>query len=378
MTAEEGGSATATTSTGSSRRGRVTLADVAKRAGVSRAAASFALTGRKDQRISEQTQIRVRQAADELGYRPSAIPKILRSGNSGTIALVSEFVASTPYATRSLTGALEAARENSKLLFIAETLGDPVVGERMLHDLIDRRVDGFIYASMFTQRVTVPEALRDMPLVLLNCVTEDDPRVPMVVPDEVSAGATAARAIVDAGHRAGIYYLGDAPPDFRGGSEWGGRIGSAVYDRVKGVRDELSRADIKLSGAVVLQEWEPSNGRDAVEAMLQRGEVPRALICANDRVAFGAFQALKAAGRSIPEDVSVISFDDSDLASWVQPGLSSIALPHEAMGRAAVELLMNPRAKKGTHLVPMELQSRGSIASPVRGSSQTHLSVTPQ
>lgn len=348
---------------GRSQGGRVTLADVAKRAGVSRSAASFALTGRTDQRISEQTQVRVRAAADELGYRPSAIPKILRSGNSGTIALVSEFVASTPYATRALAGALEAAREQSTLLFIAETLGDPDLGRRMLHDLIDRQVDGFVYASMFTQRVTVPNPLHDMPLVLLNCVT-DDLRVPMVVPDEVKAGATAARAIINAGHREGIHYLGDVPPDFQGGREWGGRIGSAVYDRVRGAREEFTRSGVTLAGASVLDEWEPSDGRQAVDALLARGEPLKALICANDRVAFGAYQSLHAAGLGVPRDVSIVSFDDSDLASWLQPALSSIALPHEAMGRKAVELLMRPRAKKGIHLLPMHLQSRDSIGPP--------------
>lgn len=348
---------------GRSPRGRVTLTDVAERAGVSRSAASFALTGRTDQRISEQTQLRVRAAAEELGYRPSAIPKILRSGNSGTIALVSEYLTTTPYATRAIAGALEAARERSTLLFIAETLGDPVVGRRMLHDLIDRRVDGFVYAAMFTQRVTIPKPLQDMPLVLLNCVT-DDVKVPMVVPDEVGAGATAARAIIDAGHREGIHYLGAPPPNFQGGAAWGGRIGTAVFDRFRGVRGELRRAGMRLAGMSMLEEWEPSDGREAVARLLAREAAPSALICANDRVAFGAYQALNDAGLKIPDDVSLVSFDDSDLASWLRPALSSIALPHDAMGRAAVELLTASRARKGRHLVSMPLVVRDSIAPP--------------
>ena len=108
---------------------RVTLAQVAARAGVSPTAASFVLSGRTDQRIAEETQQRVRTAADELGYQPNLTARILRTGTSGTIALVSDFITSTPYASAAVRGALEAARRTTRL-YIAETLGDPDLEER--------------------------------------------------------------------------------------------------------------------------------------------------------------------------------------------------------------------------------------------------------
>ena len=97
--------------------------------------------------------------------------------------------------------------------------------------------------------------------------------------------------------------------------------------------------------------------------LLDRGQVPRALICANDRVAMGAYQALARAGLRIPQDVSVISFDDSELAGELEPGLTSIALPHEELGRTAVELLLSS-SRTNRRRIPMRLHERGSVAPP--------------
>lgn len=345
------------------RSRRVTLADVAERAGVSKGAASFTLTGRTDQRISEETQQRVRAAAEELGYRPNVTAKILRTGRSGTIAIVSEYVTSTPYATEIIAGALDTALKNDILLFIAESLGDIDLEKRLLHNMLDRRVDGFIYSAMFTHQVNVPDVLHDVPLVLLNC-TSDDVDAPIVIPDDESAGRTAVGALLEAGHRDSIHYLGAPPANFSGGALWGGRIGTAVSDRLNGVRAELKRAHLTLASEEPLLEWEPENGRTATAALLSRGKAPKAIICANDRIAFGAYQALADATLRVPTDVSIISFDDSDLARWLQPGLSSLALPHAEMGRKAVELLLAGKSRHDRHILPMPLHQRGSIAPP--------------
>jgi LacI family transcriptional regulator len=345
------------------RSNRVTLAQVAARAGVSSTAASFVLAGRTDQRIAEETQIRVRAAAEELGYQPNLTARILRTGTSGTIALVSDFVTSTPYASAAVRGALEAARRHDTLLYIAETLGDPDLEERLLQGLIGRRVDGFVYATMFTRTATVPKEIRDLPLVLLNC-TSPDVDAPQVVPDERKAGATAARALLDAGHRDGIFFVGSLPPGITGGPQWGGLEAGALPERRRGVDAELKRAGVELAGVLYPPDWDPEPSRVAVAGLLATGHEPRALICANDRVAMGAYQALAHAGLRIPQDVSVVSFDDSELAGWLEPGLTSIALPHEELGRTAVELLLQSARRGSRRRIPMRLHSRGSIAPP--------------
>jgi LacI family transcriptional regulator len=342
---------------------RVTLAQVAERAAVSIATASFVLAGRTDQRITEETQARVRAAAEHLRYRPNTAAKTLRTGRSGTIAFISEFVASTPYATASITGALQAALKQDTLMFIAETLGDPDIERRLLQSMIDRRVDGFIYAAMFTRQVSVPKLLLDGPLVLLNCIS-DDVAAPMILPDEHTAAVTTARTLLDAGHRDGIYYVGAVPAPWHGAPQWRNYSGMAVTERLHDVREELKRAGTSLTDAPPVEDWEAADGRRSVTELLSTGSTPRAIICANDRLAFGVYQALHTAGLRIPQDVSMISFDDSRIAADLQPGLTSIALPYEEMGRIAAEVLMSGNNEPTKILVPMPLKTRGSIAAP--------------
>jgi LacI family transcriptional regulator len=237
------------------------------------------------------------------------------------------------------------------LLFIGETEGDATVERRLVQDMLDRGVDGFLYASMYTRETRVSSALRGHPLVLLNCLGKDR-RVTSVIPDEREAGRTAARTLVEAGHREGIYIVGETPP----------RV-YASRERRTGVEDVLNEEGLPLAGTVDCLWW-PEPAYAAVRAFLAGGSRPSALICLNDRIAFGAYQALAETGLAVPEDVSVVSFDDSDLASWLRPQLTSVAIPHFELGRRAVELLLaNPRAG-GAHLVPMPLRQRASVDAP--------------
>jgi LacI family transcriptional regulator len=123
----------------------------------------------------------------------------------------------------------------------------------------------------------------------------------------------------------------------------------------------------------VIRDWLPENGRRAVTDLLATTPDPGALLCFNDRLAFGAYQALQQAGLRVPDDVSVVSFDDAPLAAWLEPGLSTFAIPHEALGRRSVELLLDlvhagqagepVSAPPGTvHRLDMPFLLRGSIA----------------
>jgi LacI family transcriptional regulator len=151
---------------------RATLLQVAQRAGVSRSTASFVLAGRHlDMRISEDARQRVLRAAQELDYRPNLMARSLRTKVTRTIALISDTLASDAYAGRAIQGAVGAAVAHGHLLFIGESEGDTVVEEKLISDFLDRQVDAFLYASMFTRYVRVPKALRGHPVVLMNCPT---------------------------------------------------------------------------------------------------------------------------------------------------------------------------------------------------------------
>jgi LacI family transcriptional regulator len=344
---------------------RVTLADVAKHAGVSTTAASLVLSGRgRELRISHGVEQRVLKAADELQYRPNIVSVGLRTGTTRTIGFVSDTVATTHLAGDMIKGALEAARERGVMLFIGETEGDAELERGLLQAMHDRRVDGIILASMFTRTVKVPKALTAGPAVLLNALPKRPSPLPSVVPDEVEAGRAAARVLLDAGHRAGIHLIGagpgvrDVPPDALAGVQ-----------RLAGIREVLAQARIKVASGHVCPDWQPEYGYELTRKLLEHHR-PRALICFNDRLAIGAYQALDDFGHKVPSDVSVVSFDDHPIATWIRPKLTTIALPHYELGRKAVDVLFAEieRGRDGgeaaVHRVSMPVRTRESVARP--------------
>ena len=333
---------------------RVRLSDVARAAGVSPTTASFVLAGREDMRISEAAKARVRAAAAELGYRPNLTARSLRTQVTRTIGFVSDTIATDPFAGETVRGAINAAIERGHLLLIAETEGDAELERRLIDDMLDRQVDGLIYASMFTREVSVPEAAGGHRLVLLNAFAPDT-GVAAVIPDELGAGSAAAEVLLEAGHKEGIHLVGALPGDV-----------FAARERSAGIKATLGAAGTALA-SIIKCSWAPQPAHDAVAAFLAGGGRPTALICVNDRVAFGALQALQDAGLRVPADVSIVSFDDSDLARWSRPAFTSLALPHEEMGRAAVELLLEPPELPSVRHVPMPLRRRDSVGPPAGG-----------
>jgi LacI family transcriptional regulator len=334
---------------------RATLLQVAQRAGVSRSTASFVLAGRHlDMRISEDARQRVLRAAQELDYRPNLMARSLRTKVTRTIALVSDTIASDPYAGRAIHGSLAAAVAHGHLLFIGETEGDPVIEEKLISDFLDRQVDAFLYASMFTRYVRLPKLLKGRRVVLLNCLTRGArPAHHAVVPDELAAGWSAARAVTEAGHRDGVYLVGN-PAE---------RV-FAARERLAGIREGLAAAQTKLAGSIEC-DWWPEPAYDAVRQALAGGLRPKVLICLNDRIALGAYQAVRETGRTIPDDVSVLSFDDSDLAAWLRPQLTSISLPHYQLGWRSVELLLGQQTEPSVVRVPMPVRLRASVTKAV-------------
>jgi LacI family transcriptional regulator len=332
---------------------RVTLTDVAERAGVSTTTASYILNGRSAQmRISAEAERRVRDAVAALDYRPNRNARSLRTATTSTIGLITDYVASGMFASGMLSGANAAARAANHLLVIGETEGDAAIGDLLVDEMRERQVDGILYATRTTVRTALPKRMRGARVVMLNC---HDPAlgVPAVLPDEVSGGRIAAESLLAAGIDHGIFVVGEDPDR--------GAVAGPL--RLAGIRDCLGERDIRLAG-VISCAWGVEPAYDAVAAWLRRGNRPEALVCLNDRIAMGTYQALEGAGLDVPGEVSVVSFDGSDLASWLRPRLTSVAIPFPAMGVLGVELLLDPvRAGSSTHLVPMPLVAGDSIRS---------------
>jgi len=330
------------------------LADVAARAGVSRTTASYILNGRSaEMRISSDAVARVREAVVDLGYRPNRTARSLRTAQTRTIGLVSDTVASGHFASRMLTGASAAARESDYFLLIGETDGDPLVERLLVEQMLDQGVDGIVYATLRHREVAVPPALAQSRAVLLNCV---DPAsgLPAVVPDEVGGGRTAADLV--GASRGPVVVVGDE-------GEQGSHAGAM---RLAGIEERLGELGRAVDD-VVRCDWSVPAAREAMGCWWSRGTAPGALVCMNDRVAMGVYQALGACGVDIPSGVAVVSFDGSELAQWLTPTLTTVGLPFTDLGAAAVRALLDPAARgSGTLRLAMPVVHGESVPSGAR------------
>jgi len=335
---------------------RVTLADVAARAGLSTAAASMILNGRPDTRLSQEAHERVLSAASELGYRPNIAARALRTDTTMTLGFVSDVVATTRFASGLIKGALDAARHAGYVVLVIETGGEPEREAEALAALLDRQVDGIIFATMRARTMFIPDVPEQTRVVMLNA---SNPRHhASVLPDEMTGGRAAVRLLIEAGHHDGIALIGQSD-----GAEQGTFGSTTVARRVIGIRSEMAAANLSFVAEKPIWLWEPEEGYEATRALLGEHDGIRALLCMNDRLAFGAYQALAELGLRVPQDISIVSFDNDELAAYLRPGLTTVALPHEQMGQIAVTMLLSGNAH-GETLVHMPVVTRDSIAPP--------------
>jgi len=340
----------------------VGIRDVAEAAGVSVTTVSHVLNDTPHTRTSEVTKERVRAVAKELGYGPNRVARALRTQRSGLIGLLSEEIATTPHAGRIILGAQETARRHDLTLVIinAERQGDDRGHAEDVSALLDRQVDGILYATMFHREVSLPPNVVGTPTVLIDA-RDRAGRVPCVVPDEHSGALAAVGALLAAGHRR-IGFLNnvdDIPP---------------TRDRLRGYREALAGAGIKVDDELIQAgPSEVADGYRLALEMLDRADRPTALFCYNDRMAMGAYRAAAQLGLGIPTDLSVVGFDNQELiAANLFPALTTVALPHYEMGAWAVETLVRLLRGRGEELLlldhptllPCPLIERDSIAPP--------------
>ncbi len=350
---------------------RVRAADVAAAAGVSTTAVSFVLNRRDAGNISPATRQRVLQAAEELGYRPNHVARSLRRNSTSSIGLVTDSVASSPFGGRLLAAATEAADQAGFVLLMMDLDHRTNRAARAVAALEGRQVDAVIYAATgFTELDEVPAST--VPLVLANCVARAPGQVqeacPSVGPDDAGGARAALNHLADLGHRHVVMLGGHYSPDDPGDP---GNVSGPVRWRAF-VDAGRQRA---VATHHVGRGWSIADGYAAADLVLSRpaSERPTAFFAACDRVATGALLAAARQGLSVPEDLSVIGFDDQEeVADSLVPPLTTVALPHALMGRTAVDLALGlladgapSGAAGGGHLVlPCPVVVRGSTAAP--------------
>lgn len=347
-------------------RARVTMRDIARLAGCSQPTVSFVLNNNTAAKISDQTRTRVLDAARELGYKavPSQtkIPDKNPGFVDGPIAFVIDTLATSPEGVHAYDGVLEAVKATGNVVLLAETRNDPILEPKTLQYFIDQRVSAIIYACVFTRQIELPDVLKDtdIPVFLLNCYSDDLAR-PAVIPSEVAGGHTATNALINAGHTNIGLITGELFMECASG-------------RLQGYRNALASVDLPYRDEYVIEgNWLPSSGFEATKALMALPTPPTAIFCQNDRMAVGCFEALKEMGLSIPKDVSVIGYDDDEIARHLSPPLTTMNLADRSMGRWVVDQLFHGALGNNRHpLTKLEcaLVERDSIAEPKNGKAR--------
>lgn len=309
---------------------RVTMTDVARQSACSQSTVSVVLNNTPGIRISRETRDRVIAVARQLGYE--IIPgHAALSDRPRQVAIVFDRIATSPEAVVSIDGARETAWATGHVVTIAQTLNDAEMEPVTIDALLRNGVDALVYATIMTRKVQVPEQLyrAKVPVVLLNCYA-DDRRFPSVCPGEVAGGHRATDTLIRAGHRRIAIITGEMWMD-------------AARDRLRGYRQALATADIAYDPVLVREgNWQTSAGYDHTHVLMRLREPPTAIFCSNDRMAVGCYEALKERGLTIPGDVSVVGYDDEEVARHLSPQLTTLVLPHREMGRWAIERALSP------------------------------------
>lgn len=320
--------------------GRVSMASVAARAGVSGQTVSRVVND--SPRVDPATRSRVEQAMADLGYRPHRAARALRTGRSQTIGLVVTTLA-TVGNSRMLQATAEAAAERGYALTLV-TAGASVA--EAFERLAEQEVDGAIVLNEASALLSAADRPKGLRLVVVDAVA--DAGFSTVHSDHAGGAAVATRHLLALGHES-VHHLAGPEGSF------------AAAERERGWREAHAAVGIRPP-AVVRGDWSARSGFDAGQQLVDAS----AVFCANDQMALGLLRAVADSGRRVPDDVSIIGFDDVPDAANYRPPLTTIRQEFTALAHRAVAALVadieGEDAGSSTAIVPTELIERASTA----------------
>ena len=321
----------------------VTIHEVARGAEVSVSTVSRAFT--LPEMVHPETRRRVLQVAEELGYQPNRAARALVTGRTGNIGVVVPDVAN-PFFSAVLKGCAARAREARHVVFLADAAEDPRV-EAELVGAMAKQVDGIVLCSPREDLAQLERLAGIAPLVLLN---RDVEGVPAVLMDSADGVRQAVEHLGALGHRRIAYLSGPA-------TAWAGQ------ERLRGLRAAAPASDVE---AVELGPFLPTyqGGVQAADLALARGVT--AILAFNDLMALGVISRLAARGVAVPQDMSVVGFDDIEMSGMTPEPLTTVRMPMEAAGRAAVDMLLDEQGAEGElqRWLPSQLIVRSTTTPP--------------
>lgn len=341
---------------------RITSSDVAAHANVSRTTVSLILNNVPGVKFREETRQRVLKSAEELGYVPNASAKALVSGKSKVIALVlsrdPHHLPADAFIIQMLNSLVSAARRHNMCLLL-EIVEENHSADTYLNLVQSNRIDGIIFSGpRFDDEALQRLRNKDFPTVLMGQLPGKD--FFCVDVDNRGAAKKAVRHLIDLGH-CHIACITNANLSY-----------TAAVDRLQGYCDALAEAGIPYDTAYVRYgDFDLDSGYEAMNDLFDSGPPPTAVFVASDVVAFGAMACIRERGLSIPQDISVVGFDDVPMARYVSPNLTTIRLPAAELGEQIcnmlVSLIQNHPPELKQILLETTLIVRDSSAAPIKG-----------
>lgn len=336
-----------------------TIKDVAKKAQVSIATVSLVLHNHN--RISEETKLRVNKAIEELNYHPSRLAQGLvnrTTGNIGFILTDDHFLRSEPFYTIIFLGTEFEARQNNYYVLLTTVPSDFKKDDRLPRFVMERNVDGLIVAGKVPETLITSLDNYFLPTTFIDFYPPMQNKHSSVLIDNIDGGIKATEHLINLGHKNIAFIGGDIKHP-------------SIRDRFNGYKKALSNAGIKFNRDLCITDEEftgKENGCNAAKKLLNKKKKITAIFACNDAMAIGTARCLNALGYKIPRDISLVGFDDVDIAKSLSPPLTTIRVPKEDLGIEALKMLhsrlKNSNAENNKKIVSVELIVRESTSKP--------------
>lgn len=329
-----------------------TMKDIARLAQVSTSTVSHVINGSRF--VSDEIREKVMRIVAELNYTPSAVARSLKVRETKTIGLLVT-ATNNPFFAEVMAGVEQYCQQHQYNLIIATTGGDAKRLQQNLQTLMHKQVDGLLLMCGDSRFQADIELTISLPLVVMDWwFTELN--ADKILENSALGGYLATKALIDAGHR-------------KIGIITGNLKKSVAQNRLQGYKNALSEAKIALNPHwIVESHFDFEGGELGIQSLLTQSSRPTAVFCCSDTIAVGAYQAIQQQGLRIPQDLSIMGYDDIELARYLSPPLSTICQPKAELGKLAVEALLqrikNPNENYRTLVLEPTCILRGSISTP--------------
>jgi LacI family transcriptional regulator len=313
-----------------------TIKDIARKAGVSGATVSRVINNMAN--VKPETRSRVLKAIEELNYYPNSLARGMRSKKTNSIGLLVADITNPFYAETAKT-IIEAAGRFNYSIILCNTNNDLLEQQKYIDVLLQRKVDGFIFASVhYKDPSLTPVAASQIPYILYNRRMADSDGINYVVLDNELGALIAVEHLYGLGHRRIAFIRG--PNTFSTGRE-----------RLNGYIQALDKFKIPYDGSIVVQgKYSEKQSYNAVKKLLSAEKRPDAIFASNDLMALSAMEAIMSSGLKIPDDIAVVGFDDIEIASHSAIQLTTVSQNRKMMAEIAIDSLRKMIQKEARHL----------------------------